>query len=137
MSEAVAAPSVMTPLGDRVVVQIIDETLEQRASGLFVPEGRRVNNAAPHRARVIDVGPKVPSDVRPGGEVLLEAFVDGVELKMNGATFRVVGAKAIIAIITDKRPREAFAQNYARLKVEWNEAYPTEPGPWEVDWGEW
>lgn len=128
---AQAAP-ILTPCGDRVVVAL--DPLPTEVGGVLLPPGRRVRYDAPRLGSVVDVGERVPAEIRPGARVYVAAQHDGLGVTMNGVALRIVGAGAIIAVVTERRTREAIRANAERLAAEWREAYPDEPfiGAWET-----
>ena len=106
--------TVMTPLGDRVVLRI-HAAVRERESGLILPEGARVRYDAPLVADVIDVGPNC-TRVWAGAKVLVATRADGVDVTIpDQGTLRIVGERAIIAVLADEQPTTALIADYERL----------------------
>ncbi|NOZ29933.1 MAG: co-chaperone GroES [Chloroflexi bacterium] len=77
----------LRPLGDRVVVEPIEEE-ERTASGIILPETAKEK---PQQGKVIAVGPgardengnRIPMDVKLGDRVLFAKYA-GTEVKLDG-----------------------------------------------------
>ncbi len=108
----------MTPYGNRIVLRMIAES-RARPTGLILPDGARVRYDAPLVATVVDVGPEV-ADLQPGMEVLSLPNVDGVDVDIPGmGSFRVVGPRAVLAVLGEPRVTELsdgdLAREYVRI----------------------
>lgn len=110
----------MTPLNDTVVLEMLPEA-QQRASGLWLPEGRRVKYDLAKLARIRDVGPGVTEALSAGMEVLVAPMHDGVEITVPGTghdgltRFRIVQQRAVVAVLTPERPTPAIVADIQRL----------------------
>ncbi len=91
------------PLGDRVVVKVV-ETVEQKTkSGLFMPDTAKEK---PMEAEVMAVGPgslndkgeRVAIDVIVGDKIIFSKY-GGMEIKMDGDTFLILTERDILAKI--------------------------------------
>ena len=93
----------LRPLGDRVVVEPIEEE-ERTASGIILPETAKEK---PQQGKVIAVGPgardengnRIPMDVKLGDRVLFAKYA-GTEVKLDGDNkVLVLRESDILAII--------------------------------------
>ena len=90
------------PLGDRVLVQAVEET-EKVEGGIIIPDSAKEK---PQEATVIAVGPgkknsdckTCPLDVKVGDKVITSKY-GGTELKYNGQNYSLVSEGDILAIV--------------------------------------
>ena len=89
------------PLSDRVVLELIDETL-QSAGGIFIPDSAREK---PQSAKVIAVGPGrtengtlITPTVQVGQTVLFTKYA-GTDVKLGSQDYKIVSEKDILAIV--------------------------------------
>ena len=90
------------PLGDRVLVEAIDET-EQSKGGIIIPDSAKEK---PQEAKVIalgtgkvdDNGKKVPFDVKVGDLVLTSKY-GGTDVKYDDKEYKILSASDILAIV--------------------------------------
>lgn len=90
------------PLGDRVVVEAIEET-EQVKDGILIPDSAKEK---PQEAKVIalgtgktdDNGKKVPFEVKVGDKVLTSKY-GGTDIKFDGKEYKILSASDILAIV--------------------------------------
>ncbi len=90
------------PLGDRVLVQPIEEKETQRG-GIIIPDTAKEK---PQEAKVIaigtgktdDKGKKVPFEVSVGDRVLISKY-GGTEIKIDGAQYQVLREDDILGIL--------------------------------------
>jgi len=90
------------PLGDRVLVEEIEET-EQVKGGIVIPDSAKEK---PQEAEVVAVGPgrfnedgaRIPVDVSVGDRVIFSKY-GGTELKYDGHEYLVLSARDVLAII--------------------------------------
>ncbi|WP_010533824.1 co-chaperone GroES [Brachybacterium squillarum] len=92
------------PLEDRVVVKPL-EAEQTTASGLVIPDTAKEKPqegevVAVGAGRFDDKGERVPMDVSVGDKVVFSKY-GGTELKYGNEEFLVLGARDILAIITD------------------------------------
>ena len=93
----------LKPLGDRVIVQAIDEE-ETTASGIVLPDTAKEK---PQRGKVLAVGDgkfgddneRVPLDVTEGEEVLYSKY-GGTEITVEGEDLLVLRESDVLAKVT-------------------------------------
>lgn len=90
------------PLGDRVVIELMDEE-SQTAGGIFIPDSAREK---PIKGKVVAVGPGRTLDSGnhdamsvKEGDVVLFAKYGGTELKFGGVEYKILSEKDILGII--------------------------------------
>ncbi|MEN6327405.1 MAG: co-chaperone GroES [Syntrophomonas sp.] len=89
------------PLGDRLVVKVVEVAEEKTKSGLFVPDTAKEK---PQEAEVIAVGPgalndkgeRIPMDVAVGDKVIFSKY-GGTEVKVNGEEYLIMSSRDILA----------------------------------------
>jgi chaperonin GroES len=102
MSTQTTAKKVITPLGDRVLLQRIVED-EQIKGGIIIPDSAKEK---PQEAKVIALGSGkrdedgkvIAFEVKAGDLVLINKY-GGTEIKLDGETFILVREDDILAII--------------------------------------
>jgi len=89
------------PLGDRVVLEVIDET-EQTSGGIYLPETAREK---PQRALILAAGPgaivegkRQEMQVKVGDKVLFAKY-SGTDFKIGDREVKIVSEKDILGII--------------------------------------
>jgi chaperonin GroES len=90
------------PLGDRVLVQPIEEKEVQRG-GIIIPDTAKEK---PQEAKVIaigsgktdDSGKKLPFEVAVGDRVLISKY-GGTEIKIDGVSYQVLREDDILGIL--------------------------------------
>lgn len=89
------------PLGDKIVVKVIDET-EQTSGGIFIPDSAREK---PQKAEVVAVGPgelkedkRIELDVKVGDIVLFSKY-GGTDIKLDGTELKILSQKDVLGII--------------------------------------
>ena len=90
------------PLGDRVLVEHVEETVEQKG-GIYLPDTAREK---PLKAKVISVGPGrrddsgklIPMEVNPG-EFVLTSKYGGTEIKIDDKTYKILSSSDILAVV--------------------------------------
>ena len=93
----------LKPLGDRLIVQAIDEE-ETTASGIVLPDTAKEK---PQRGKVLAVGDgkigddneRVPLDVSEGDEVLYSKY-GGTEIKVDGDDLLVLRESDVLAKVS-------------------------------------
>lgn len=91
------------PLHDRVIVRRLDETTNQTAGGLFIPDTAKEK---PQEGEVIaagagkykDDGTRQPLDVKEGDRVLFGKY-SGSEIKIDGEELLIMREDEILGII--------------------------------------
>ncbi|MBX2861833.1 MAG: co-chaperone GroES [Vampirovibrio sp.] len=92
------------PLGDRVVLEVLDDT-EQSAGGIYIPDTAREK---PIKGKVVAVGPgkTLESGQREAmsvkeGETVLFAKYGGTEVKFGNQEYKILSEKDILGIVED------------------------------------
>jgi len=90
------------PLGDRVVLKVLDDT-EQTSGGIFIPDTAREK---PQRGVILAVG---PGRLRDDGQrdemqvqvndVVLFAKYSGTDVKLDGQEVKILSEKDILGIV--------------------------------------
>ena len=91
------------PLGDRVLVQAIEEQDEVQQGGIIIPDSAKEK---PQEAKVVklgtgktdDDGKKVPFEVKEG-DIVLTSKYGGTEVKYEGEEYKILNASDILAIV--------------------------------------
>lgn len=92
----------LKPLGDRIVVKIIEDT-EQTSGGIFIPDSAKEK---PQKGEIVavglgkmnDKGEREPMDVTVGQTVLYAKYA-GTDVKMDGTEYKILSIKDALAII--------------------------------------
>jgi chaperonin GroES len=89
----------LKPLGDRIVVQSIEQE-EVTASGILLPDTAREK---PQRGRVLAVGSgryedgkRIPLDIAEGDEVIYSKY-GGTEVKLDGVDYLILRESDVLA----------------------------------------
>ena len=90
------------PLGDRVLVEPIEET-ETKKGGIIIPDSAKEK---PQESRIValgtgkidDDGKKVPFEVKKGDTVLTNKY-GGTEIKLDGVEYKILNQDDILAVI--------------------------------------
>jgi chaperonin GroES len=96
-------PVKIQPLGDRIVVKVVEVVEEKTKSGLYVPDTAKEK---PQEADVLAVGPgaltddgkRLPIDVAVGDKVIFSKYA-GTEVKLDGEEYLVLSSRDILAKI--------------------------------------
>ena len=91
------------PLGDRVLVEFLEDQKEQRKGGIIIPDAAKEK---PQEGRVIEVGPgkltddgkRIQMNVKKGQRVLMPKY-GGTEIKLEDKEYQIVREEDILAII--------------------------------------
>ena len=94
----------ITPLHDRVIIRRIEDTVNQTAGGLFIPDSAKEK---PQEGEVIaagegkykEDGTRQPLDVKAGDRVLFGKY-SGSEIKLDGEEFLIMREDEILGIIS-------------------------------------
>ncbi len=89
------------PLGDRLVVKVVEPKEEKTKSGLYVPDTAKEK---PQEAEVLAVGPgalndkgeRVPIDVAVGDKIIFSKY-GGMEIKLDGEEYLILSERDILA----------------------------------------
>ncbi len=90
------------PLGDRVLVETIEET-ETKKGGIIIPDSAKEK---PQESKIValgtgkidDDGKKVPFEVKKGDIVLTNKY-GGTEIKLDGVEYKILNQDDILAVI--------------------------------------
>ncbi len=93
----------LMPLGDRVVIEIIEESEQKTASGLIVPDtakekSQRGKVIAVGTGKTLDSGTKVAVEVQVGNTVYFAKY-GGTEVSDGGKTYTILSERDILAVI--------------------------------------
>jgi chaperonin GroES len=98
-------PMDLKPLGDRVIVEVVEEE-ESTVSGIVLPDTAREK---PQRGNVMAVGPGrwedgklVPLDVKKGDEVVFSKY-GGTEVKVGGEEYLILRESDILAKVASSK----------------------------------
>jgi len=94
----------LKPLGDRLIVQAIEEE-ETTASGLVLPDTAKEKPQegtilAVGPGRILDDGKRESIDVKKGDKVLYAKYA-GTEFKVDSDELLIVSQKDILAVVED------------------------------------
>lgn len=89
------------PLGDRIVVKVIEAVEEKTASGIVLPDTAKEK---PQQGEVIAVGPgrildngeRVPLEVAAGDRVIYSKYA-GTEVKIDGEELLIISERDVLA----------------------------------------
>ena len=98
-----AVATQLRPLGDRVVVEIVEEAEQKTKGGLFVPDtakekSQRGKVVAVGTGRVLDNGTRSELEVKPGDTVYFAKY-GGTEVSLDGTTYTILSERDILAVI--------------------------------------
>jgi chaperonin GroES len=92
----------LKPLGDRVVIKVIDET-EKTSGGIYIPDSAREK---PQKGEVLAVGPgkmldsgkREPMEVKTGDTILFTKY-GGTDIKIDGEEYKILSERDILGVI--------------------------------------
>ncbi|PTA68693.1 co-chaperone GroES [Deinococcus arcticus] len=93
----------LKPLGDRVLVEIIEEAEQKTAGGLYVPDtakekSQRGRVVAVGNGKMLDNGTRVALDVKAGDTVYFAKY-GGTEVSLEGKNYSILSERDILAIV--------------------------------------
>ena len=93
----------LKPLGDRVLVEIIEEAEQKTAGGLYVPDtakekSQRGKVVAVGSGKLLDNGQRVEVEVKVGDTVYFAKY-GGTEVSLGGKDYSLLSERDILAII--------------------------------------
>ena len=93
----------LKPLGDRVLVEIIEEAEQKTAGGLYVPDtakekSQRGKVVAVGSGKVLDNGTRIALDVKDGDTVYFAKY-GGTEVSLEGKNYSILAERDILAIV--------------------------------------
>lgn len=91
------------PLGDKLVVKVIEAVEEKTKSGLYVPDTAKEK---PQEAEVLAVGPgamndkgeRLPMSVAKGDKIIFSKYA-GTEIKLDGEDYLIMAERDVLAIL--------------------------------------
>lgn len=93
----------LKPLGDRVLVEIIEEAEQKTAGGLYVPDtakekSQRGKVIAVGSGKTLDNGQKAAPEVKEGDTVYFAKY-GGTEVTLDGKNYSILSERDILAIV--------------------------------------
>lgn len=93
----------ITPLGDRVLVEVVD-TGEETRSGIIIPKSSEDSGGAVHIGTVVAIGPGRETDtgavIKPKVEVGQKiAFSWGEKVEVEGKEYHLVGEGSLLGVL--------------------------------------
>ncbi|AIZ43948.1 chaperonin [Deinococcus radiopugnans] len=93
----------LKPLGDRVLVEIVEETEQKTAGGLYVPDSAKEKSQrgkviAVGSGKMLDNGTRVALDVKEGDTVYFAKY-GGTEVNLEGKNYSILAERDILAIV--------------------------------------
>ena len=92
----------LKPLGDRVVIRVLEQE-EKTASGIFLPDTAKEKPSqgeviAVGSGKLLDDGKRLALDVKVGDKIIFSKHA-GTEVKFEGTDYLIVSERDILAII--------------------------------------
>jgi len=89
------------PLGDRVVVRVVEEEEDVTSSGIVLPESAKEKPqqgevVAVGTGKTLDSGEKVPLEVDQGDTIIFSKYA-GTDVKLQGEEMLIVNERDILA----------------------------------------
>ncbi|CAM3295786.1 co-chaperone GroES [Deinococcus saxicola] len=93
----------LKPLGDRVLVEIVEDTEQKTAGGLYVPDSAKEKSQrgkviAVGTGKMLDNGTRVALDVGVGDTVYFAKY-GGTEVNLEGKNYSILAERDILAIV--------------------------------------
>ena len=93
----------LKPLGDRVLVEIVEDTEQKTAGGLYVPDSAKEKSQrgkviAIGTGKMLDNGTRVALDVKEGDTVYFAKY-GGTEVTLEGKNYSILAERDILAIV--------------------------------------
>ena len=91
------------PLGDRLLVQRLEEEGEVKKGGIIIPDTakekpQRGKVIAVGNGRVTDEGKRIAMDVKAGDQILFGKY-SGSEIKMEGEEYLIMREEDVLGIV--------------------------------------
>ncbi len=91
------------PLGDRIVIEVIEEVDQKTASGLYVPDTAKEKSqrgmvVAVGSGKTLDNGTKQALEVKVGDTVYFAKY-GGTEVSLEGKDYTILSERDILAVI--------------------------------------
>lgn len=98
-----ATATKLKPLGDRVVIEVLEETEQKTKGGLFVPDtakekSQRGRVVAVGTGKVLDNGTRTEIEVKAGDTVYFAKY-GGTEVSVDGNDYTILSERDILAVI--------------------------------------
>jgi chaperonin GroES len=95
----------LKPLGDRVVVEHVEQT-DKSAGGIYLPDTAKEKPQegivrAVGTGRVNDDGKTLPMTVKVGDRIIYSKY-SGSEIKVDGTEYLIISEKDVLAVIDKK-----------------------------------
>lgn len=89
------------PLGDRILIKVLEKVEEKTASGIVLPDTAKEKPQegeviAVGPGRVLDNGDRVPLEVAVGDKVIYAKYA-GTEVKLDGEEYLIIAERDILA----------------------------------------
>ena len=93
----------LKPLGDRVLVEIVEDSEQKTAGGLYVPDSAKEKSQrgkviAVGSGKMLDNGTRVALDVEVGNTVYFAKY-GGTEVSLEGKNYSILAERDILAIV--------------------------------------
>ncbi|MBO2520194.1 MAG: co-chaperone GroES [Clostridia bacterium] len=93
----------LKPLGDRVVVKVIEEEEQRTAGGIVLPDTAKEKPQkgeviAVGSGKLLDNGERVPLEVKVGDHIIFAKY-GGTEVKLNGTEYLILRESDILAVV--------------------------------------
>lgn len=93
----------LKPLGDRVLVEVLEEAEQKTAGGLYVPDtakekSQRGKVVAVGSGKLLDNGTRVSLEVKEGDTVYFAKY-GGTEVSVDGKNYSILSERDILAIV--------------------------------------
>ncbi|OHD65647.1 MAG: co-chaperone GroES [Spirochaetes bacterium RBG_13_51_14] len=92
----------LKPIGDRVVIELLDQEEEEKVGSIYVPDTAKEK---PQQGKIVAVGQGrrdgkdlIPMTVKTGDKVLFSKY-GGTEVKHGGKDYLILSESDILAII--------------------------------------
>jgi chaperonin GroES len=97
------AKHALKPLGDRIVIEVVEENEQKTKGGLYIPDtakekSQRGKVVAVGSGRTLDSGSKVAVEVKVG-DVVYFAKYGGTEVNVEGVDYTILSERDILAVI--------------------------------------
>ncbi len=91
------------PLHDRVIIRRIEDTTNQTAGGLYIPDSAKEKPqegkiVAAGSGRVLESGERVALEVKEGDRIIFSKYA-GTEVKYEGTEYLILRESDILAVI--------------------------------------
>ena len=91
----------LKPLGDRIVLRVIETVEEKTASGIVLPDTAKEKPQqgevlAVGPGRILDNGERIPMEVAVGDKVIYSKYA-GTEVKIDGQELLIISERDILA----------------------------------------